>query len=267
VLADLPASLWLLLPLKMAATAGLVVLASVLTERLGPFVGAMISSLPVSAGPAFVFIALDHDDAFVAQTALGGLVANAATLVFAHVYAVLAQDRPLWVALPLAFAVWAGLVVNAMPVNWTVGSLAALNLAVAVATLWPLRHYRRAAMGKVPKRRWYDVPLRAILVAMLVAGVVLASHAFGPLISGLLSVVPIVFVSLTLILQPRIGGPGTAAVLTNGCVGLIGFGIAMMVMHLTAVPLGRAVALTLFFSICIGWNLTIATLKRRGLVA
>ena len=154
-----------------------------------------------------------------------------------------------------------------MPVPWTVGALAAVNLAVAVLTLWPLRHYRQAGMGKVPKRRWFDIPLRATLVSTLVACVVLASHAFGPLISGLLSVVPIVFISLTLILQPRIGGPGTAAVLTNGCVGLIGFGIAMIVLHLTAVPFGRAVGLTLFFSICVGWNLMIANLKRRGLVA
>lgn len=264
---DFPDIFWYLLPLKMLATAALVVLASVLTERFGPFIGAMISSLPISAGPAFVFMALDHDPDFLSRTALAGLVSNAATLIFAHIYAALAEDRPVWIALPLAFLVWLGLVLNAMPVNWTLPTILLVNVLAALVTLWPFRRFRRASMGRVPPRRWYDVPLRALLVSGLVAGVMVASHALGPLIAGILAVVPIVFISLTLILQPRIGGPGTAAVLTNGCVGLIGFGIGMSVMHLTAVPLGSGVALALFFSICVAWNLSIAALKRRGLVA
>ena len=48
-----------------------------------------------------------------------------------------------------------------------------------------------------------------------------------------------VFTSLMLILQPRIGGRATAAVIANGLWGLIGFGIAIVVLHLVARQLGN----------------------------
>ena len=61
----------------------------------------------------------------------------------------------------------------------------------------------------------------------------------------MIALFPAVFSSLILILMPRIGGPATAAVMANGQWGLIGFGMAIVVLHLTALPLGRATALSL----------------------
>lgn len=53
-------TLWLP-PLVRALTTGLlVVCASTVAEALGPFWGALIASLPVSAGPAYVFLAMQH---------------------------------------------------------------------------------------------------------------------------------------------------------------------------------------------------------------
>ena len=104
-------------------------------------------------------------------------------------------------------------------------------------------------------RRWYDIPLRAALVATLVAVVVTLSNIVGPRVSGVIALFPAVFTSLILILMPRIGGRATAAVLANGQWGLIGFGIAIVVLHLTALPLGRAAALSLALAACIAWNL------------
>jgi hypothetical protein len=104
-------------------------------------------------------------------------------------------------------------------------------------------------------RRWYDVPLRAALVAVLVATVVGMSSRVGPGISGTIALFPIVFTSLMLILHPRIGGPPTAAVIANGLWGLIGFGIALAVLHVAALQFGSAVALSLALATCVGWNL------------
>ena len=73
-------------------------------------------------------------------------------------------------------------------------------------------------------RRWYDIPLRAALVATLVATVVTTSGWVGPKVSGIIALFPIVFTSMMLILHPRIGGPPTAAVLANSAWGLIGPG-------------------------------------------
>ena len=56
---------WLSLLLKMAVTAGFVVGAAMVTERVGPTIGALVATLPIAAGPAYVFLALDHDSEFI----------------------------------------------------------------------------------------------------------------------------------------------------------------------------------------------------------
>jgi len=46
----------------------IVVSASRAAERAGPFIGAMIATLPVSTGPVYVFLAIDHGAPFIADT-------------------------------------------------------------------------------------------------------------------------------------------------------------------------------------------------------
>src|SRR5262249_58382723 len=93
----MPPDLFFLLSLavKMAVTAAFVVLATYLAERAGAVVGAMIATLPIAAGPAYIFLALDHGPDFIADSALSSLVVNAANCVFAFVYTLLAQRRGL----------------------------------------------------------------------------------------------------------------------------------------------------------------------------
>src|ERR1700755_1020845 len=79
--------------LRMAVTAAFVVSASVITERSGPVIGALVATLPISAGPSYVFLALDHDAAFIAEGALASLPINAVTIVLGLIYVVLAQRR------------------------------------------------------------------------------------------------------------------------------------------------------------------------------
>ena len=101
----------------MAATAGVVVVATLAAERAGPVVGAMIATLPLSAGPAYVFIALQHDAAFVAQSALASVVVNVVSAVFALIYAMRAQRHGVVASVLPAMAIWLVLVslVNAVP--------------------------------------------------------------------------------------------------------------------------------------------------------
>src|SRR6476646_5264337 len=82
---------WLSLVLKMAVTAGFVIAVAMVAERAGAAIGAIVATLPVSAGPAYVFLALDHDAAFISASAIGSIAAHAATAVFSMVYIVLAR--------------------------------------------------------------------------------------------------------------------------------------------------------------------------------
>ncbi len=96
----------LTLAIKMAVAASFVITATVAAERAGPTVGALIATLPVSAGPAYVFLALDHDPQFISRSALASLALNASTEIYAVAYVLLAQRRPFLVAVPGAFLAW-----------------------------------------------------------------------------------------------------------------------------------------------------------------
>ena len=63
--------------------------------------------------------------------------------------------------------------------------------------------------------------------------------------------------------MPRIGGPATAAVLANGQWGLIGFGIAIVVLHLRRCRSAARPALSLALATCVAWNLGLWFYGRR----
>jgi hypothetical protein len=255
----------LVLALRMAVAAIFVVTASIITERSGPVIGALVATLPISAGPSYVFLALDHDAAFIAEGALASLAINAATLFLMLTYVMLAQRQNALVSIAGAMAVWIFLAVLERMIPWSlVGGLLANAIAFAIC-LPPLRHYRHVKMPLIT-RRWYDIPLRAALVATLVATVVTLSGWVGPSVSGTIALFPVVFTSMMLILHPRIGGPPTAAVIANGGWGLIGFGIAIAVLHVAALRFGSAIALSLALGTCVSWNLGLWSNGRRKLV-
>jgi hypothetical protein len=120
----------LTLGLRMAVTAAFVVTASVITERSGPVIGALIATLPISAGPSYVFLALDHDAHFIAEGALASLPINAATIFLALTYVVLAQRRGAFISCAAAVAVWIALASIIRSVQW---SLAGGLIANAIA--------------------------------------------------------------------------------------------------------------------------------------
>ena len=99
----------LTLIVKMAITAGFVLAATVTAERAGPLVGGLVATLPIGAGPVYVFLSLDHDAHFIAQSAVGSLAINAVNVVFATVYVLLAQKRSLLLSLSAGLAVWVAL--------------------------------------------------------------------------------------------------------------------------------------------------------------
>ena len=257
-------TLILTLGLRMAIAAAFVVTAAFITERSGPVIGALIATLPFSAGPSYVFLSLDHDAAFIAQGALASLPINAATMFMGLTYVVLAQRCNALVSTGGGIAVWIGLAVLMRLIPWTLATGLLAN-AIAFAICLPLlRRFRHAQMPLIT-RRWYDIPLRAGLVATLVALVTTVSGWVGPGVSGTIALFPVVFTSIMLILHSRIGGPATAAVIANSGWGLLGFGIAIAVLHIAALRLGSAPALILALMTAVSWNLTLWWGGRRKL--
>ncbi|HLH90699.1 MAG TPA: hypothetical protein VKX28_19775 [Xanthobacteraceae bacterium] len=255
----------LVLAIRMVVAAFFVVSASFIAERTGPVIGALVATLPISAGPSYVFLALDHDAAFIAEGALASLPVNAATIFLALTYVLLAQRHGLLVSIGSALAVWFGLAVLLRSLDLSLAGGLIAN-AIAFAVCVPLlQRYTHVKMPLIT-RRWYDVPFRALLVAVLVATVVTLSGWVGPAITGTLALFPVVFTSLMLILHPRIGGKPTAAVIANSGWGLMGFGLAVAVLHVAVLRFGSAIGLSLALATCIGWNLALWWNGRRKVV-
>jgi len=240
--------------LRMAVAAAFVVSASMITERAGPAIGALIATLPISGGPSYVFLAMDHSDAFIAQSALASVPMNAASVLMAMTYILLVQRFGLAAGLAGALSSWLGVALLVSAFEWSLTGGILLNV-LTFATCLPLAQRFRVAKMPLVTSRWYDIPVRAALVATLVAVVVTLSGIVGPHISGVIALFPAAYTSLILILTPRIGGPATAALLANGQWGLIGFGLGVLTIHLATPPLGRAAALSLALAVCIAWNL------------
>src|SRR6185312_10742463 len=186
------------------------------------------------------------------------------TLFLGLTYVLLAQRHGALVSWFASALVWLALAVLLRLVPWSLAGGLVAN-AVACAICVPaMQRYRHAKMPPIA-RRWYDVPLRASLVATLVAAVVTLSGRVGPDISGILALFPAVFSSMMLILHPRIGGPATAAVIANSGWGLMGLGIAIAVLHVAALRFGSAIGLSLALFTCVGWNLSLWWNGRRKL--
>lgn len=250
-----------LLGLKMAIAAAIVVSVSLIAERSKPFIAAMVATLPVSAGPALVFLAMGHDNAFMRAVLLGSLVTNIALAFFFLAYGWLSSRSAVIGALGGAFLVWllAGLALR--QASWTVAAALATNIALYLLLIPLTRGYLAAKAGILPPRPWFAIPLRALGVASVVAALTLLSDIIGPYGSGWLAAFPVVMTSLIAILHPRIGGPATAAVILSGVPGMIGFAIALAAAASLAEPLGRYAALGIGLMITLIWNGGLVWLK------
>ena len=226
--------------LRAAAAAFVVVGGSVLAEVVGPFWGGLIVSLPISAGPAYVMLALQHDAGFIAAGALGSLAGNAVTIVYMLAIILLAPRLRWSLTLAVGLAIWFVLAWLVRQVHWNLPSVCLLNLAVFAVALWLSR--RACQLGAIrpraARRRWFDLPMRALLVGALTATVVTSSRWLGPSLTGLAAVFPIALSGLALVVLPRLGGAASAALFASTLRAMPGFAIAVLVLHLTAEPFG-----------------------------
>lgn len=258
------APLWLPPLVRALATALLVVSASAVAESAGPFWGALIASLPVSAGPAYVFLAMQHDAGFVAASALSSFAANASTGLFLTIYGALAARVAPSRSLAVAVMAWlaASLAIEQFP--WTPATAFVLNLAVYGGGFALLD-----ATGSLPpspatpaRRRRFDILARAASVAAFVTLVVGVSALLGPVATGIAAVFPVSLISLIVIVRPRIGGAASALFAANALRAMLGFGMTLLVLRLAIEPFGVAVALACALLTSAAWSAGLLALRR-----
>lgn len=272
---------WIPVLVKALATALVVTLSSVVAESAGPVWGALAASLPVSAGPAYILLALQHDSAFVAASALGGAAANAATIAFLAVYACLAapsrrSGSRAWSRAGLlgaATAVWVVLALMIQHVAWSAAGVLLLNGAALGLALRLIRERDPSAAAHAPvdvrkaepprrvRRRWFDLPLRATVVTLFVAAVVVGSAALGPAATGTAASFPIVFTVVLFMLHSRMGAAARALLAVTALRAMGGFALMLLVVHQAVVPWGAPLALLLALLTTLAWSTGLLLLR------
>lgn len=262
-------ALWLPPLVRVLATGLLVASASAIAEALGPFWGALIASLPVSTGPAYVFLAMQHSADFVAASALSSFAANAATGLFLIAYGALGGRLSPWPALGTAVLVWLAASLAVHQVTWTPSTAFFSNLGVYGAGIALLATGRGAELKSAPptQRARFDLLVRALAVGTFVSLVVTVSSILGPDITGIATVFPISLVGLIIIVRPRIGGPASALIAANALRAMLGFGMMLLCLHLLIRPWGAATALVTALLVSASWSAALLLLRRRQRLA
>jgi uncharacterized membrane protein (GlpM family) len=245
---------WSELALKMAMTAAIVVIVSVAVERSGPFIGALIAALPTAASATYIILAIEHPPSFIAASAVGSVATGAAVSVFALTYAALAQRHGLLLSLGLSLVVWFAVAAILRMTAWTPLSALVLNAAVFAVTIPLSWRYRASGPPKKFLRTAFDIPMRALAAAIVVAVVTTASYSIGSFASGVFALFPIIFSSSIVILHPRVGGKATASMAAHAQVAFIGLAFGFLVVHFLVEPLGSWWALAIGISISVAWN-------------
>ena len=201
--------------LRLALTATLIAVATLISRRWGPATGGAIAGLPLTSGPVSVFLAIDHGAAFAATAAaatLWGLLSQAA---FCLVYSWVGR----WVGWPasatlavIAFVATTVAVSSvALPAGPAFSAVSAILLAATA--LFPRTPVVPA--GTSPPR--WELPLRMALATGVVAVLTGAAALLGPRWTGLLSPFP-VFALVLGSFAHRSEGAAAAAALLRGVV-------------------------------------------------
>lgn len=246
--------------LKAALTSAIIVSASLVVERGGPFLGAMIASLPTSVGAAYIVMVFEHPPEFISRSALGSLAANSAGVTFSAVYALLARKQSLLLGLGGALIVWFVCAFVLRNIDFSVWTALALNLVVVSVAIYLTAPARAASFPKaatVP--RAYDIPLRAAAVSAFVIIVTTLSHSIGAFASGVFAVFPIAMSSFIVILHNRIGGPATSNVIAHAQVPMLGLIPAFLAVYLFSTTLGEWWALLIALMVSLIWNVLLWT--------
>ena len=261
-LADVP---FFALAVRMAAVAVFIVISALISERAGPFFGAMVTSLPVYTGPVFLFLALDHPPQFLAQVTVGSLGSCAVIPVFVLVYALMVRaGYGVFPSLFSALGSWVGVAALVQLKDWSLIEALIFALPIYAVTILIGRDFTRAVPMTPTGRSWRDLLLRVALVTCVV-GTVNALSPFLPVkVTGLLSIMPTVMMSLVLVLHNRIGGPATAAMLIHAITGMVGMLLAVTLVGLTIVPWGPAASLSAGLATSLSWNLMIIAIRQAG---
>jgi hypothetical protein len=226
----------MLLLLKLVLVPALVGGVTLAARRWGLRVGGLLTALPMVAGPALCFYAIEQGNGFAASAARTTLLGIVGTAAFCVAYAWSARRASWFVTLLagcLAFAL-----TGAVMYRVRLGGLGEPVVAVAglliANRLMPLSSGTESASQP---SRW-DLPVRMGVAAMLVVVLTALADRLGPRLSGILTAFPVATVVIGVFTQVQRGHEAVAAFFRGLIRGLHSFVLFCFVFSAALGPLG-----------------------------
>lgn len=209
-------------------------------RKWGPAVSGWLIGLPLTSGPIAFFLALSHDSAFVASTALGTLSGGISLVAFCLTYAWLGM-RFKW-PLSLTGAILSFTFATLLMQNFNM-PLALTFCLVVLAILvghWLMPKKVEIPVNQAKPSRW-DIPARILIGTSFILGLTGIAPYIGPRLTGLLSVIPLYITILTVFAHRSQGGAGAASVLRGLLLGMFSF-VGFFVVLMLLIHIGIAIA-------------------------
>lgn len=212
-----------ILVLKLVVTPLLIAAATLVARRWGPGVGGWLAGFPLTSAPVSVFLALEQGPDFAAGAAVGTLLGLTALAVFCLVYGRAAR-RVGWAGSAAAGLAAFG---ACLAVLSTVAAPLPAAFALVCVTLGlvaALLPATTTGRSDVEPPAW-DLPLRMVVATAVVLLLTAAARHLGPVISGLLSPVPVFLLVMAVFAQRSQGSDASIRVLRGGVMGSFAFAV------------------------------------------
>lgn len=201
-------SVGLFAAVKVLVAIGIVVALSLVAEHVGPRVAGILSGYPLGAALSLLFIGIEIDPGFAAESAMFTAAGLSATMAFASGYYLglgWSRNMPRKVAVPfcilLSVSVYflAAWLLSNIPLSWLEAPIIAIS-TIGLAGWWVRRTPDVRISGKV--RFGLAVTLlRAGFAALVILLITTAAKIVGPGWTGLFSAFPVTMLPLLVIIQ------------------------------------------------------------------
>jgi hypothetical protein len=175
---------------KLAIAPVLVALVSLAARAWGPTIGGLIMGLPWMTGPVLFLLGLEKGEAFVAEACVGVLLGVVGIAGYVLAYIAFARWTSWAASLTAASAAFATAGLG------TSGFRPSLSVAAALAVVSLVGAYLVMPTPVAPPGPrllpWWDIPMRMLATAALVALITLWADKFGPQFSGIVATFPVI---------------------------------------------------------------------------
>ena len=250
-----------ILVLKLAVTPLLIAAATLAARRWGPGVGGWLSGFPLTSAPVSVFLATEQGPAFAATAAVGTLLGLTALAVYCLVHGRTAARAGGVGSAAVGLAAF-GLclaALSAVPASLTGAFALVCGSLAVVAVLLPAP---KSVELRVRPPAW-DVPLRMAVATAMVLLLTAAAQRLGPMVSGLLSPVPVFLVVMAVFAHRADGPVACVRVLRGGVFGSFAFAVFFLVVGAVLGRMGIGATYTLASVAALAVNGAVLSVARR----